>query len=239
MIQVVHRVLTLAVYPAKLFPVHPLPRGFLPKVKDDKAKSYLYPDEDAKLMACVDVPLLYRLYYGVLSREGARASELIELPWSNVDLDRGVLHLDRNKTDEPIAWALDPGVAEALRRWRKRYVPNAPLDFPVFSDARWRRIERFGLADGLRNYLRAAGVDRPQLFDRSSQRIPLRAHDLRATFVTVNLALGRSETWISDRTGHKSSTMIHRYKRAARSHAELNLGPLVPLHEAIPELRDA
>jgi integrase len=74
------------------------------------------------------------------------------------------------------------------------------------------------------------------LFEASDTRIPLRAHDLRATFVTVNLAAGKTEAWITDRTGHKSSQMIYRYKRQARTHAELNLGPLRPLYEAIPEL---
>lgn len=58
-------------------------------------------------------------------------------------------------------------------------------------------------------------------------------------FVTVNLALGRTEAWITDRTGHRSSQMIYAYKQKARSHVELDLGPLAPLHEAIPELRSA
>jgi integrase len=43
--------------------------------------------------------------------------------------------------------------------------------------------------------------------------VPLRAHDLRATFVTLSLAQGKSEAWITDRTGHKSSQVIYRYKR--------------------------
>jgi integrase len=64
----------------------------------------------------------------------------------------------------------------------------------------------------------------------------MRGHDLRATFVTINLANGKTETWISDRTGHKSSQMIARYRRMARTHAELNLGDLTPLASAIPEL---
>jgi integrase len=80
---------------------------------------------------------------------------------------------------------------------------------------------------------------RPQLFEDTETRIPLRAHDLRATFVTVNLALGKTEAWITDRTGHRSSQMLYAYKRQARSYAELALGPLSPLHEAIPELRAA
>jgi hypothetical protein len=37
------------------------------------------------------------------------------------------------------------------------------------------------------------------------------------------------------RTGHTTSTMLNRYRRDAESIAELNLGWLTPLHEAIPE----
>jgi hypothetical protein len=37
-------------------------------------------------------------------------------------------------------------------------------------------------------------------------------------------------------SGHKSSIMLSRYKRAAGTPAEAELGGLVPLHEAIPEL---
>jgi hypothetical protein len=62
-------------------------------------------------------------------------------------------------------------------------------------------------------------------------------HDLRGTFVTLSLAAGRSETWVADRTGHTSSQMINRYRRAARSAGELSLGQLAPLDQVIPELR--
>ena len=41
-----------------------------------------------------------------------------------------------------------------------------------------------------------------------------------------------------DRTGHSSSVMINRYRQQSRSHAEVNLGTLVALDEAIPELRE-
>ena len=67
----------------------------------------------------------------------------------------------------------------------------------------------------------------------------IRAHDLRATFVTISLAQGKTESWVSDRTGHRSSSMLFRYKRPARTHEEAKLGDLVPLHEALPELAQA
>ena len=60
------------------------------------------------------------------------------------------------------------------------------------------------LADELREDLKAAGVTREALFERSEVRRPMRVHDLRATFVTVSLANGKTETWVFDRTGHRS-----------------------------------
>ena len=42
---------------------------------------------------------------------------------------------------------------------------------------------------------------------------------------------------MQDRTGHTSSNMINLYRRTARTAAELGLGELLPLDEAIPELR--
>ncbi len=39
-----------------------------------------------------------------------------------------------------------------------------------------------------------------------------------------------------DRTGHKSSQMLNRYRRAARSVRELDRGDFKPMVEVIPEL---
>jgi hypothetical protein len=44
---------------------------------------------------------------------------------------------------------------------------------------------------------------------------------------------------VADRTGHKSSVIINRHRRQARQAAELDLGALLPLVEAIPEYRKA
>lgn len=148
--------------------------------------------------------------------------------------------LDENKTDDPRAWALSPGVVRALRAWRAlRAAEGAPVgpDDPVFvlrEDGR-----KYDAAKLFREHLCAAGIDRAELFEHSAARMQIRRHDLRATFVTLNLAAGRTEAWIADRTGHKSSAMINRYRRAARTAAELALGELRPLIEAIPELAGA
>lgn len=51
----------------------------------------------------------------------------------------------------------------------------------------------------------------------------IRVHDLRATRGAGG-ANGKSEAWVADRTGHTTSAMINRYRRAAWSATELGLG---------------
>jgi integrase len=189
-----------------------------------RATAWLYPAEEQALLACERVPLGRRVLYGFLAREGARCGEALALAWTDLDLERGVVRLDTNKTDDPRAWALAPGVAAALKRWRK-LADGGELVFRAPNEAR--------LAEAFRADLRAAKIDRAELFERSPTRRPIRVHDLRATFVTLSLAAGRSETWVADRTGHRSSVMINAYRRAARHAAELGLGELAPLDGAL------
>ncbi|MDF3071599.1 MAG: putative integrase/recombinase [Polyangiaceae bacterium] len=57
-----------------------------------------------------------------------------------------------------------------------------------------------------------------------TNRRKLPVHDLRATFATLSLANGKTETWVADPTGHRTGQMISRYRSAAGSATELELG---------------
>ena len=148
------------------------------------------------------------------------------------------LPLGDNKTDDPRSWALGSDVAEALRIWHKRYHAEAAKDGRVFVDAEGWAYASERTADRFRRHLRVAGVDRAKLIEGTDNRRHVWLHDLRATFITLGLAHGRTETWVADRTGHRSSEMINRYRRQARTAAELGLGWLKPMHEVIPELAE-
>jgi integrase len=206
--------------------VNQLPKGFMPKAGKSPAHAYLYPSEDAALLGCRFVPLGYRLLYGFLAREGLRISEAMGLTWRDVDLVRGVVTLDRNKTDDARAWALGQGVARALRLWKERSTHAQVFAYDSVLDVD-------GIAERLRGDLMSAGVERAELHTAGENRGRFRVHDLRGTFVTLALANGKSETWVADRTGHTSSQMINRYRRAARSAQELELGELTPLDVAL------
>jgi integrase len=237
--QVMSRLMRLVVYPGKWRKDSPIPRGWLPRVGEPKAKECLYPDEDAKLMAGASAepgkpgpPTVRRLAYGFLAREGMRTDEMGSLRWRDVDLDRDRMNLDKNKTDDPRDWDLRPDVVAALTRWKELSAPHNGADDHVFAeDGVPLNVEH--LADQLRRDLWRVGVRRPQLHENTKGRQRIRAYDLRATFVTISLATGKTETWISDRTGHRSHAMIETYRRRSRT---WNVGVLAPLHEWIPEL---
>ncbi len=227
--QLVNRVLGLAVFPARLLKHSPLPRGWVPSAKSKKAKSYLYPNEDALLLGCEAIALRFRVFYAWQAREGTRAGEALALQRRDIDLDLGQARLDENKTDDPRTWALGADVVEALRAYfelRGDMEPDDPV-FPLNAVHAGR----------FREHLTVAGVTRSQLFERSPTRRRIRIHDLRGTFVTLALANGKTETWVADRTGHKSSQMINEYRRTARTAEEVGMSWLAPMGDSIPELK--
>jgi integrase len=77
------------------------------------------------------VPITYRLLYGFLAREGARYSEAARLTWGNLDLKRGAITVDVNKTDDPRVWALSP----ASQRRSPPIAPTAREAMRWFSPA--------------------------------------------------------------------------------------------------------
>ncbi|HEX7665367.1 MAG TPA: site-specific integrase, partial [Polyangiaceae bacterium] len=202
-----------------------------------------------------------RLLFGFLVRVGWRVGEAIggeidpntkkrripPLTWEAVDLERGVLTLDKNKTDDPRIVPLAADVVRALKAWKELYpIGEAKPTDPVFVeyvatiDRKVREHGRTRLPNHLRADVFKAKIDRAALLTAATDtHAPLHVHDLRASMVTVALANDRSERWICDRTGHKSHAMIERYRRQARTFAEMNVGDWAPLDEAIPELAPA
>lgn len=227
------RVFRMAVYPCRHIEASPLPKGFLPRALARKALNYLYPKNDRTLLACGDVPFGYRLLWGFLAREGMREGEALRTTWDCIDLEHGMIRLDENKTDDPRAWALDPGVTRALRIVRKHFAADAGGADRVFIQR-----SKYGLAETFRLHLERAGIraQRPELFVSNEARQQIRVHDLRATFITISLANGKTERQVMAKTGHTTSNMLSRYHRIASSFAELSLGELTPLDQALPEL---
>jgi integrase len=129
------RLMNLAVYPARVLKVSPFPaKGWLPKPNRLKERAYLFPHEEAALLACTQVSLVWRLFFGFCAREGLRRDNAVTLQWSNLTLDLpgggGHIDLDTTKRGRGGNRPLDPGTAEALRRWQ-RMCPSGRWVFPA------------------------------------------------------------------------------------------------------------
>lgn len=206
----------------------PLRPKWAPKLPPRRAMSFIYPDEDMRLLAFVEIPLDRRLLWGFLMREGPRIVEALHLTWSDLDLARGTLRLDKNKTNRPRTWKLDEGTCRALRYVRDQR--GAEPHERVFS----LPVTINKASELLREDARAAGLDRPEFYVHNEQRHQLHVHDLRGTFVTLALAAGSSEALIMGKTGHRTSKMVHAYDRDSSLARQLDYTDfLSPLDEAL------
>ncbi len=235
-----NRVLNLAVFTEEI--AHsPLPRGWLPKKPrpDSIAKESLLPSEEAKLLVGLDaegkvvVPLVYRVLYAYLDREGMRKGRRRGSPVVTSTASAASSRSTLNKTDRPRYWVLDPGMAAVLGLWLASQGDARPPPrrcSPASSGSSWRRSTgRTG---------EAVGIDRARLYERKANKLQLRAHDMRAFFITAAMYAGKDALWITDRTGHTSLGMLRTYERDVRRWRELGEAP-VDAAVAIPEIAAA
>jgi integrase len=216
------RVLKLAAFPLQLIERSPLPEGWLPAGAPSRAFQLIYPDEDAQLVSCRMVSLVHRLLWGFLCREGMRPEEAMRLVWDDLDLERGTVRLDKNKTRRPRSWRLGDDVVQALTLFRLTHTGDR-----LFAAA--GSLDR--LAAHLRADLLTAGVVRRELHETTKERRRLRAHDLRGAFATVAMASGHApnEAWVMRRTGHTTSSMLATYSREIAHGREIGLSWFGPL----------
>lgn len=215
----------IACFPMRLIESNPIPSKWVTAPSEQRETTILYPDEDAVLMASGAVNRLdERLYWGIQCREGFRPGGAALLRWVDFDLDRGVVR-HKHKTKHHRVWVLDEGVVRALRAWRELN----PDEFVFPRHARMSGVLTNAAPD-LRAGLLRARVLREALHVVATDELrPIEAHGLRASFVTVALADGRTEHWVMDRTGHTTSDQISIYKKLAHSLESLELGWYGPL----------
>lgn len=239
--QVLFHLFKIARYPLKLIDVSPIPPEFVSSQGKPAATPFLYPLEEAQFQRYAPpnagaLTLETRLLIGVACREGFRPSGAAGLRWDDLDLVRGTV-THQNKTEDSRMWTLDPGALAALRVYERD--AKTEWVFPSYhlpdgapgGNGKTRRMK---LAAEFRAGLEAAGVTRRDLHhERTRLRRSIRAHDLRTSFVTLALALGRGEGWVMARTGHTESAMIKKYKRLIRTAEELHLGWFLPLDELL------
>ncbi len=211
----------------------------IPRRRASNLFGYLYPQEEALLLAHTPIPLVYRVLYGYLARNGCRIGESLQLTWDHVDLETGDIHVDKRwtKTKRARRWVLDADVLEALEAYHR--VSGSPDGKAlVFPGRAKKRLTHGAIRKRFTKDLRLAGVARRSILEGADGIDPLRVHDLRASFVTLALRAGRDLKWIMTRTGHETLGVLKVYDRLVQDANEHHLPKwFSPMAQAIPELR--
>lgn len=134
----------------------------------------------------------------VLALTGARLSEVAELRWADVDLERGAARLRRRKAG-PL-WLTLPGAAVDLLRALPRR-RDAPWVFP--GHRRGAHVSANGVESAWQRVRSRAGVP------------DVRVHDLRHSFASVLVGRGVSLPVIGGLLGHAKPSTTARYAHLA------------------------
>jgi integrase len=147
---------------------------------------------------------LHALWRVALLR-GLRRGELLALSWADVDLDAGLLHVRRGKTETAQrVVSLDPGTVTVLREHRKRQLQERVATFGSYVD--------HGLVFAQEDGTPIPGHRVTFDFQRLAHRhgLPrMRFHDTRHTAASIALESGIDIKVVSDQLGHSSTRITH------------------------------
>ena len=201
---------------------------------EDRQASYLFPNEASRFLACVKVPMHWKIASAVAMYSGLRRGELVVLRVADVVLEGGYINVskaaDRTKK---------LGEVKSTKGKRARRVPIEPSLLPLLEQlTRGRAGDELlvrmpchdNLAGNLRKQLTRAGVTRAELHADDEQRRPLNFHDLRHTFATWLALSGASQLTIQTRLGHADAQQLQRYVTEAEAVGHGDIGkPFGPL----------
>jgi integrase len=147
---------------------------------------------------------------------GQRLSDLVNLRWNQIDLQRGEIVFHTRKTGRTV---IVP-IAEPLLEWMLENASDDPVA-PVFDRmfARYKTGRTSGISNAFYDLLTTAGLAKPRPRrvstgkGRSGARNPseLSFHSLRHTTTTWLKAAGASEAVARDIIGHDSAAVSRHY----------------------------
>ena len=223
----------------KLVTRNPTQGCALPKVEHKEMKTLTADQLSAFFQEARDSGV-YELYYLDLAT-GLRRGELLGLKWADVDLDRGVLKIQRaisrqngKVVEAPLktknAYRTLPLSADAISvlKMQKCKVGNSEWVFPSPTGG---PMSPDSVLHMLQRVLKRAGLPR------------IRFHDLRHTFATLALENGMDVKTLSAMLGHVSAvTTLDIYthitgdmQRAAAASIDRSIGKAEPREETEPE----
>jgi integrase len=179
-----------------------------PTTRRDRRKTFIYPEECARLLRCVDVSRKWRELHAIAAYTYLRPGELHELRWHDVDLEHGRIHVARSSSfsdglvklpktvngvrDVPIEPALHP-LLRRMRQGRRASELVVPVMHSRSTDT---------LAWRTRAHLIAAGATRTALHETTLATARASFRSWRDSGLTWLAMRGLDIARIMRRAGH-------------------------------------
>ncbi len=159
-------------------------------------------ERDALLEACKDAPYPYTYLIVVLAiSTGMRKGEILNIRWSDVDLERGQIVLHETKNKERRVVPLTGRALALVLEHRKIRRIDTDMLFPSQRGDKAYEIKR-----SWEGALKRAGIEN------------FRFHDLRHSAASYLAMNGASLAEIAEVLGHKTLAMVKRYAHMSDAH---------------------
>lgn len=200
--QILSTVLRVAVEDYEWMPTNPCKRVRKPAATPGRVRFLSAEERLALCAACRQSaqPLLYPIVVVALST-GGRKNEVVRLPWSEVDLERGLVRFLHTKNRESRSVAVVGEGLALLRALAAQRSAVSPWVFPRADGRKPLYLTRVWMTAR-----RRSGVQ------------DFRFHDLRHTFASYMAMSGATLRDIAEALGHKNIQQTMRYAHLLPSH---------------------
>lgn len=215
--------------------------GHKPPLKTPRRqKTFVYPTEFAKLLACEAVPIEWREVYAVAAYLYVRPEELQALLWSDVDFESSTVQVSKAtdartgkpkelpKTRNAVRTVpIDPSLMPLLKRMHEGADEGAPI-LPVLGTLNDKfRAKQF------REHLLVAGVTRSRLVADTPTLLPVDFRSCRDTGITWLALSGLDVGKMQRRAGHEDLATTLGYVKQAEDLVGKLGTPFAPLPESL------
>lgn len=183
------------------------PMNKIKKFKEPRGRTRFLNDEEREklLKECKASknPILYTLMVLSMST-GARVSEVINLTWKQIHLDRNMIILDETKNGEQRALYLSSEAYSLIQQRSKIRRIDSDLVFPAPNNP----LKPYDFRNSWRAAIERAGIE------------DFVYHDLRHTAASYLAMRGASTIEIAQVLGHKTLEMVKRYAHLSNDHVQ-------------------
>lgn len=151
---------------------------------------------------------------------GLRRSEVVNLDWSDVDINTGLTRVKKGKGGKARSVVMGAITRRALLAYR-RQVTDTRENAPIIQASSGARLSGTGLLLMFRRIVKRTGI-------------PMTPHSLRRTFVILSLRAGMDPLHLQALLGHVSLEMVYHYAQMTDEdllQAHSSFSPIDNLHK--------